>query len=57
LAGGVDVGVAEKALDGDDVASRLKQPGGVCVSKFVEGGVFDVCLLGNVFESPEKMVF
>jgi hypothetical protein len=54
LAGGVDVGVAEKALDGDDVASRLKQPGGVCVSKF---GVFDVCLLGNVFESPEKMVF
>jgi hypothetical protein len=30
LTGGVDVGVAEEFLDGDDVASAFQEPGGEC---------------------------
>ena len=55
LAGGVDVGVAEEFLDGDDVTAALQEPRGV------GGGICEAWRLSLLpfgrwfFESSEQM--
>lgn len=41
LAGGFDVAVTHQLLDGDDIAARLKVPGGIGMPEFVLCGQYN----------------